>query len=435
MMLSVFENWTNQIETELSFPLVAFILVLSASFKIKLAHVKAVFQSVHGFLDVKSVFKNNVKLFCMEFVSQSSLDAAFLVELTSSVYLATLKIAKSLVVSKSDFCSAAIVLHNVPLNVSAANIKTALGVFGSITHIVLKPTGIWQYVVVYFEKLGSAVSVLNHWSILVNKNSVRILFLVNQNKTILFYDRFKAKLVNFLSGCTFGHYFQFALVIFSSLVDLDIAVLKTGSNYLALNCKMSLSLSLKALKIFTSHGIGDKSYVKATASVLFLVSSIVNSLASSTKITSNNSVVSSWLTFLEFDLTKLITLVNFIVKPIGSLVEVFKQFINRDLASSSNIGLEFKEVLVHISNFSKAIDKLEQDIVALKNKCNFINISMSGPYVNLSDFDDNMFFNLILLWKHELANVKLNVFRTAKWLIVHKMSSLDKFFSSVSNII
>ncbi|KAG9290483.1 hypothetical protein G9A89_002458 [Geosiphon pyriformis] len=75
----------------------------------------------------------------------------------SSVHLATLKIAKSLVISEFGSFSAAVVLHDVPLGVSAANIKTALSVFGSVTHIVLKPAGVWQYVVVHFEKLDSAV--------------------------------------------------------------------------------------------------------------------------------------------------------------------------------------------------------------------------------------------------------------------------------------
>ncbi|KAG9286277.1 hypothetical protein G9A89_014263 [Geosiphon pyriformis] len=180
----------------------AFILVPDVTFKIKLAHVKTVFQSVHGFLSAKSVSKDNVKFFCVEFASHQSLKAVFLVELTSSVHLTTLKIAKSLVVSESGSSSAAVVLHNVPLDVSAANVKLALSVFGSVTHVVLKPAGIWQYVVVYFKKLDSTVSALKHWSVLVGKDSVRILSLVNQNETILSHNKFKTKLVNLPPGCT-----------------------------------------------------------------------------------------------------------------------------------------------------------------------------------------------------------------------------------------
>ncbi|KAG9297235.1 hypothetical protein G9A89_015486 [Geosiphon pyriformis] len=121
--------------------------MFGATFKIKLAYVKTVFQSVHGFLGAKSVSKDNVKLFCVEFASQVSLKTAFLVELTSSVHLATLKIAKFLVISESGFFFAAVALHDMPLGVSTANIKTAFSVFGSVTYVVLKPTGIWQYVV------------------------------------------------------------------------------------------------------------------------------------------------------------------------------------------------------------------------------------------------------------------------------------------------
>ncbi|KAG9292719.1 hypothetical protein G9A89_008307 [Geosiphon pyriformis] len=149
-------------------------LMSGATFKIKLAHVKTVFQSVYGLLDAKSVSKDNVNLFCMEFAFQMSLEAAFLVELTSSVYLATFKIAKSLVISESGSSSAAVALCNVSLGVSAVDIKTAFNVFNSIIHVVLKPIGVWQYVVVYFKKLNSVVSALNHWSVLVSKDSVKI---------------------------------------------------------------------------------------------------------------------------------------------------------------------------------------------------------------------------------------------------------------------
>ncbi|KAG9304777.1 hypothetical protein G9A89_016807 [Geosiphon pyriformis] len=181
-----------------------------------------------------------------------SLKAAFLVKLTSSVYLVTLKIAKSLVISESGPSSAAVVLCDVPLGMFAADIKTAFSVFGSITYIVLKPAGIWQYVVVYFKKLDFAVFALNHWSVLVDKNSVKIFPLVNQNETILFCDKFKAKLVNFLSECTAfeisdmisqiggqtcfishslksGCYFRFALVTFGFQTDLDSAIVKTST--------------------------------------------------------------------------------------------------------------------------------------------------------------------------------------------------------------
>ncbi|KAG9288049.1 hypothetical protein G9A89_017644 [Geosiphon pyriformis] len=219
---------------------VASTLVPGATFKIKLAYVKTVFQSVHDFLGAKSVSKDN------------SLEAAFLVELTSSVRLTTLKIAKSLVVSESGSPPAAVVLHNVSLGVSAADVKLALSVFGSITHVVLKPADIWQYVVVYFEKLDSAVSVLKHWSVLMGKDSIRILPLVNQNETILSCDKFKTKLVNLPPGCTTfeisnmisqigsqtcfisyssdsGCCFQFALVTFDFQGNLDSAVVKTGT--------------------------------------------------------------------------------------------------------------------------------------------------------------------------------------------------------------
>ncbi|KAG9307394.1 hypothetical protein G9A89_017223 [Geosiphon pyriformis] len=235
---------------------VASTLVPGATFKIKLAYIKAVFQSVHGFLGAKSVSKDN------------SLKTAFLVELISFICLATLKIAKSLVISESGSLFAAVVLCDMPLGISIADIKTALGTFRSVTCVVLKPAGIWQYVVIYFEKLDSTVSALNHWSVLVSKDSVRILSL--------------AKLVNLLPGCTVfkisdiisqvggwtcfiprssdsGHHSQFALVKFGSQVDLDSAVVKT--DYKSTETKHPQ----KYIKVATIETIGKdhSSYGKA----------------------------------------------------------------------------------------------------------------------------------------------------------------------------
>ncbi|KAG9294672.1 hypothetical protein G9A89_008151 [Geosiphon pyriformis] len=140
--LSVFENWADQIETELSSSLV------SDTISGGIWETITSYQRFTGWVASTLV--------------SVSLKTAFLVEFTSSVYLTTLKIAKSLVISESGSPSAAVVLHDMPLGVSAADIKTAFSVFGNVTHVVLKSAGIWQYVMVYFEKLNSAVSVLNH---------------------------------------------------------------------------------------------------------------------------------------------------------------------------------------------------------------------------------------------------------------------------------
>ncbi|KAG9291525.1 hypothetical protein G9A89_021944 [Geosiphon pyriformis] len=455
--LSVLKNWTNQMETESSSLLktitscqkfagwVASTLVPSATFKIKLGHIKAVFQLVYGFLGAKSVSKNNIKLFCVEFASQMFLETAFLVEFTSFVHLATLKIAKFLVISEFGSPSATVVLHDVPLGVSTANIKMALSVFGSVTHVVLKPVGIWQYVVVYFEKLDSAVSALNHWSVLVDKDSVRILPLVNQNETILSHDKFKAKLVNLSSICTAFEIsdmiFQFALVTFGFQADLDSAVVKTKTpgychcfkcqelGHLAAEYKISLSPPLKSSKVFTPHFVGSVSYTKAFASL------------SSSEFPPLSPLVSSLVVVGNFTL---FALVEFIVKPIGSLVKLFEQFINSNLVSSSKLGFKINEIIVHMGSFSKIVSKLEREVVSLKKECCIEDIDMSGNLKHPVGLNDKVFSNLMFLWEHEPVDVKSDGLKTAKWLVrlvpcsvtlffvVQKILALDKFSSRAS---
>ncbi|KAG9306361.1 hypothetical protein G9A89_018244 [Geosiphon pyriformis] len=136
--LSVFKNWADQIETESSSSLVSGAVADSAW---------------------KTIISYQKFAKC---VASILVPAVFLVELTNSVHLATLKIAKSLVVSESGPPFAVVALCDMPLSMSATDIKTALGVFGSVTYIVLKPADIWQYVIVYFEKLDSAMFALNY---------------------------------------------------------------------------------------------------------------------------------------------------------------------------------------------------------------------------------------------------------------------------------
>ncbi|KAG9304341.1 hypothetical protein G9A89_019903 [Geosiphon pyriformis] len=389
---------------------------------IKLAYVKTVFQFVHGFLDAKSVPKDNLKLFCMEFAFQQSLEAVFLVELTSSVCLTTLKIAKSLVVSESGSPPAAVVLRNIPLGMSAANVKLALSVFGSITRVVLKPAGIWQYVVVYFKKLDSV-------------DSVRILLLVNQNETILSCDKFKAKLVNLPPGCTA---FEISNMISQIGGDLDSAIVKTSTlrkchiwwetpgcwccfrcqemGHLAVDCKISPLPTPKISKVFKSYFVGSVSYAKASA---FLDSSEFPPLAVSisSSMVVGNSLMSFRLASLESDLVKLSTLVKSIVKPVGFLVKLFEQFINGDLVSSSKLGLKVNKIMVYIGSFSKIVGKLRREVVSLKKECCMEDINMFGNSEHPVGLDDEVFSNLLSLWEHEPIDVKADALKTAEWLV------------------
>ncbi|KAG9286013.1 hypothetical protein G9A89_022689 [Geosiphon pyriformis] len=369
----------------------ASILVPDATFKIKLAHVKAVFQSVHGFLGVKSVLKDNVKLFCVKFASQQSLEAAFLVELTSFVCLTTLKIAKFLVVFESGSFPAAVALHDVPLGVSAANIKMALSVFGEVARVVLKPAGVWQYMVVYFKKLDAATATLNHWSILVGKDSVRILPVINQNKAILSHNRFKAKLVNLPFGCTAfeisdmisqvggqmcfisqssdsGRHFQFALITFGSQVDLNLAVMKT-MGHLAVDCKVALPPLFKTFKVFKPYFVGFLSYVKASASSV--MSEFPPLVAFTPFMAAVDSAVGSRLDSLEKQISDLAALVKSIVEPVGSLVALVFCLLDDNTVKNVQLEKDFLSMKYASNNFANLLVSMSKNIACLRSEVNF----------------------------------------------------------------
>ncbi|KAG9304726.1 hypothetical protein G9A89_003900 [Geosiphon pyriformis] len=283
-------------------------------------------------------------------------------------------------------------------------------------------------ITVYFKKLDSAVSALNHWLVLVGKDSVRILFLVNQNETILFHNKFKAKLS--------GHCFWFALITFGSQADLDSAIL----GHLAVDYKVSLLPPSKFPKMFTSYFVGLRSYAKASAPLDSSGFPFLLPLVSSPAVV-DNLLVLSCLSFLESDLTKLFALVESIVKSIGSLVTTFEQFINGNLVLSSAFGLKINEILVHMSSFNRTVGKLGREVVSLKKECCIENIDMSGNLELLFIVSDEMFSNLMFLWEHESVDIKTDPFKTAEWLVglvfcsftlffvIQKMLSLNKFSS------
>ncbi|KAG9306893.1 hypothetical protein G9A89_002562 [Geosiphon pyriformis] len=213
--------------------------------------------SVHGFLDAKSVSKDNVKLFCMKFAFQNFLDAVFLVELTSSVHFATLKIAKFLIVSESGSPSAAIALHNVPLGVSAANIKMALGVFGEIFCIQLRSAGIWQYVVVYFKNLDAATSALNHWSVLVGKDTSASLVAVVDFLVSSWLASLKSDLAKLF-------------VLVESIIKSVGSMVKVFEQFVNSNLVSSSALGLKVNKVLVHISIFSRTIGKLKQEVVAL---------------------------------------------------------------------------------------------------------------------------------------------------------------------
>ncbi|KAG9300003.1 hypothetical protein G9A89_009731 [Geosiphon pyriformis] len=109
--------------------------------------------------------------------------------------------------------------------------------------------------------------------------------------------------------------------------------------------------------MFKPYFVGSLFYAKASVPPVF--SEFSPLVAAVSPIAVVDSLVFSWLAFLESDLAKLSVLVESIVKPVGSMVKVFEQFVNSDLVSSFALGLRVNEVLVYMSTFSRAVGKLE----------------------------------------------------------------------------
>ncbi|KAG9299772.1 hypothetical protein G9A89_013132 [Geosiphon pyriformis] len=131
-----------------------------------MALLGSLFQLLPGCIGLKSVLQDAVKLFCVEFASQESLNIATKVAISNKIFLIILKIVQFSSVASvfSPFLS--IALHDIPLGTSSDDIKTALGIFGVVTTVKLKSAGLWQYTVVNFKNISSAAAALSNWSVL-----------------------------------------------------------------------------------------------------------------------------------------------------------------------------------------------------------------------------------------------------------------------------
>ncbi|KAG9290716.1 hypothetical protein G9A89_011679 [Geosiphon pyriformis] len=268
-----------------------------------------------------------------------------------------------------------------------------------------------------FQNISSAAAALIYWSVLVKKDSIRILPLVNQNNVISSRDAFKAKLVNLSFGCTAyeiselvsqvgGHTcfilcslesYQrqcFAVVTFDSLKSLNIVVSKTGLDHLALKYKILPLLSPKVSsnfsggsKVFKSSFAGSKSYAKTAVIMVPLVAAAADTnldlsspLLSTTTLrlpaapSAFNIAVEARLAFLESHLGELSLLIKFLVEPVGALVAL----VTKLLSTSPAIDASVKE----------CVNKLKR-IIHLEKICEWACLKDGLDVDNMVDDIDN----------------------------------------------
>ncbi|KAG9291807.1 hypothetical protein G9A89_012092 [Geosiphon pyriformis] len=83
-----------------------------------MALLGSLFQLLSGCIGLKSVSQDAVKLFCVKFASQESLNGATKVAISDEIFLTTLKIAQSSGVVSVFSSSLLVVLHNISLGTS-----------------------------------------------------------------------------------------------------------------------------------------------------------------------------------------------------------------------------------------------------------------------------------------------------------------------------
>ncbi|KAG9284793.1 hypothetical protein G9A89_003716 [Geosiphon pyriformis] len=362
-------------------------------------------------------------LFCVKFASQESLTG----------------VTKVVIVA----------LYDVFLGTFSDDIKSALGVFGVVTSVKLKSIGLWQYAVVYFKDTSSAAAAFTYWSVLVRKDSIKILSVVNQNDVISSKNAFKAKLVNLLFGCIA---FEISNLV-SQVEFLNIAVSKTGIlcgchiwwktpecyhcyrcqglDYLAVDYKVSPLFLPKFSSNFTGgpkvfklsfvcclcdffcccccqYGFGFWCPSNCVTPLLPVVSS------------GPDVVVNAKLASLKFYLGELSLLIKFLVEPVGALVVL----VTKLLFALPTMNVSVKENVVGLAkqnkDFAAITSMLQKKMIHLKKKCEKTCLKNVSNNDNINDNDNNddvkdfsvynVTFNLMMnLWEDQFFSIKFNL--------------------------
>ncbi|KAG9284787.1 hypothetical protein G9A89_003710 [Geosiphon pyriformis] len=350
--------------------------------------LSSLFQLLPGCIGLKSVSQDAVKLFCVEFAFQESLNGVTKVVISDEIFLTILKIAWSSGVVFVSSPSLLVVLHNVLLGTSSDDIKSALGIFDT----------------------SSAAAALSNWSVLIRKDSIRILPITNQKEVISSRDAFKAKLVNLLFGCT---------------------VFEINLDHLAVNCKKLPFLPPKLLfntfggpKNFKPLFVESKFYAKTAAFVVPPGTAVVNmnlDLDGPPKTTTPmlsavpsvpNSAVKFRLASLKSHLSELSVLIKFLVKSVGALVVLVTKLLSTPSAVDvlvkecvDRLAKQNKNLAVVATMMLKRMTHLEKicEWTCLKDGSNGNNIVDDIDNKDNEDKDfsvyDNTFDVIIQLWK------------------------------------
>ncbi|KAG9300546.1 hypothetical protein G9A89_002424 [Geosiphon pyriformis] len=285
-------------------------------------------------------------------------------------------------------------LHNISLGTSFNNIKTALGIFGVVISVKLKPAGLWQYAVVNFKNISSAAAALFNWFVLIRKDNVRIFLIDNQKEIISSRDVFKAKLVNLLFGCT--------------AFEISDLVSQVGGylNYLAVDCKISPPLPPKfsfntsgGSKVFKSLFAGSKSYVKAAVFVVppaaadmdlnlgdfsKTVTSVLPAVSSAP-----NFAVESKLASLESHLSELSVLIKSLVESVGALIVLVTKFLSTPTAMDMSVKKYVDGLAKQNKDLAAIAIVIQKRITCLEKKCEQICLEDKSDNDNMVDDNDN----------------------------------------------
>ncbi|CAG8571739.1 13156_t:CDS:1, partial [Racocetra fulgida] len=98
--------------------------------------------------------------------------------------------------------SSGIIIHDVPLGITIADINNAASTIGKVKSISLREKARWQTAHVNFEETDKQLDIQNIWAITIKKDSCRVYPKNNFLEIKEYRNQFISKLTNLSPGCT-----------------------------------------------------------------------------------------------------------------------------------------------------------------------------------------------------------------------------------------
>src|SRR6185436_10796430 len=168
----------------------------------KIEHVKKTLRQETELILVRSENNGKEKMISVLFDDKEKMQKGKKISVSGNVELPTYMHAAQVYKSRPlNDSIKGIKLWDIPLGVKHNELKIELeNLYGTIVHLRLVPTGMWQFAIVTFENEESEKNLLQQWSIIIGENSFRVTLADYNYNQLMECGKYAARIINLPFG-------------------------------------------------------------------------------------------------------------------------------------------------------------------------------------------------------------------------------------------